>query len=54
MFMKQQQVTDSGQKLAASKEAAEMKALVAQYHLTQLDSSEAACLVGCPAWKIQR
>jgi len=40
MFMKQQQVVESLQKLAASKEAADIKALNAQYHQTQLDPSK--------------
>jgi hypothetical protein len=37
MFIKQQEVVTSEEKLAASKETAEAKALVAQYHVTVLD-----------------
>jgi hypothetical protein len=40
MFKKQQQVVESLQQLAASKEAADIRALNAQYHQTQLDPSK--------------
>lgn len=40
LYMKQQATRTSAQKILASKEAAEMHALIAQYHMKQLDPSK--------------